>query len=395
MQASPRPVRILRVIARLNVGGPAIQAITLTSRMRSLGYDTTLVRGSEGPREGSMDELARQLYVNPVRIPWLRRELGLQDVRALAALLRHIRRLRPDIVHTHAAKAGTLGRLAVTACRHRPVTVHTFHGHVLEGYFSGPKAALFRRIERWLAARTTRLVTVSTEVRDDLVRLGIAPADRITVVPLGFELDRFALPDPSREQCRRSFRDGIGIDPRATLITLVARLVPIKRVDRFLRLACRLAEGTDAHFLIVGDGELHDRLRATPAALRLGGRLTWRGFTSRIESVYFASDVVVLTSDNEGTPVSLIEAHAAGLPVVSTDVGGVRSVVQDGRTGYVRQVDDDEGLAAAVSDLILDPSKARRFGAAGQAHVTRTFTLDRLVGDLDRLYRDLLAEARA
>lgn len=393
MEASRPRLRIVRLIARLNVGGPAIQAITLTRRMQELGYDTTLVRGSESEREGSMDGLAESLGVQPVMVRWLRRELGPPDLRAFVAIRRLLREVRPDLVHTHAAKAGTLGRLAVLALRRpRPVTIHTFHGHVLEGYFSGFKAQLFRAVERWLARKTTQLVAVSEEVRDDLVRLGIAPRERIAVVPLGFDLSRFERAEPDAATKRRQWRKSHRIDPDVSLVTLVARLVPIKRVDRFLEIAALVASRSGAHFLIVGDGELHDELMSSPLRTRLGDRLSVHGFTSRIEEIYFASDVVVLTSDNEGTPVSLIEAQAAAVPVVSTDVGGVRAVVRDGETGYVVAKEDVTGFARAVNELLEDRVRAERFGAAGRKHVTSTFTLEKLIDNLDRLYRTLLPE---
>lgn len=339
-----------------------------------------------------MDELAVALGVRPRRIPWLRRELGLGDIRALIAIWRQIRRLRPDIVHTHAAKAGTLGRLAaLVTCPHAPVTVHTFHGHVLEGYFSGPKARIFQTVERWLARRTSQLIAVSSEVRDDLVRLRVAPPDKISIVPLGFDFERFLVPDVERLGRRAAYRTAARLDQRRTLVTLVARLVPIKRVDRFLDIASRLSSSeADLHFMIVGDGELREALVGSPSAERLGSRLSWTGFTNELEEVYFASDLIVLTSDSEGTPVSLIEAHAAALPVVCTDVGGVRAVVQDGISGFVVPPADERRFAGAVLELACDREKARRFGRAGQDYVTSAFTLDRLVTDLDLLYRGLL-----
>ena len=380
----------MRIISRLNVGGPAIQAITLTQRMTALGYETTLVRGAEGPREGSMDALADNVGVTPVRIPWLRRELGPADLRALGEILRLIRALRPDIVHTHAAKAGTLGRLAVLASpAPRPLTVHTFHGHVLEGYFSPRRAALFRSVERFLAKRTSRLIAVSSEVKADLVRLGIASADRISVVPLGFDLDRFLVQEPSRSERRRAARAALGVDEEATLITLIARLVPIKRVDRFLRIAALLDGDPGLRFMVVGDGELRDQLVSSPAAIALGTRLIWRGFTNHVEDIYFASDIVALTSDNEGTPVSLIEAHASAVPVVSTDVGGVRAVVNNGVSGLVIRRNDEQAFADAVTEL-SGTARERGVRTGRSRQRRREFTLERLVGDLDSLYRNLI-----
>ncbi len=376
-------IRVARIIARLNVGGPAIQAITLTHRLEALGYQTLLIRGSEAPREGSMDDLAAELGVRPLRVARMGRELGPGDVIAFARLVRELRRFRPDIVHTHAAKAGTLGRLAaLVPGKSRPrVTVHTFHGHSLTGYFSPSKAALFRRIERFLAARTTRLIAVSDEVRDDLVRLGVAPAERIEVIRLGLDLGRFDADPDTRARRRTELRTKLGIPEDARVVTLVARLVPIKRVDRFLAVAARLADLDDVWFLVAGDGELREELGARPQS----ERVVWAGFRRDIPAVCFASDVVVLTSDNEGTPVSLIEAQAAGVPVVSTRVGGAATVVAPG--GALVDTGDVDGFARAVRQSLDHPAD----GAAARAHVIETFSLDRLVADIDDLYRRLLA----
>ena len=389
------PIRLLRVIARLNIGGPAIQAITLTRLLDERGYATHLVRGVEGADEGTMDDLAVALGVRPTRIATMRREPGPQDLGALLSLVRILRRDRPHLVHTHAAKAGTLGRFATLIAfpRHRPVLVHTFHGHSLSGYFSSRTANVYRRIERWLARRTDVLVAVSPEVRDDLVGLGVAPADRFAVVPLGLDLSRF-LDDEDRAGRRAALRAQWGLEPEDEVVTLVARLVPIKRVDRFLAVAGRLLDRPRARFVVVGDGELRAELTASPAARALGERLIWAGFRSDMPDVCFASDVVALTSDNEGTPVSLIEAQAAATPVVSTAVGGVASAVLDGTSGLLADREDKAGLAAAIRSLLEDRDAASRMAAAGREHARASFGVQRLVDDLDGLYRRLLAAHR-
>src|SRR6266516_1121420 len=255
------PVRILRVIARLNVGGPAIQAITLSRLLDERGYETRLIRGQEGAREGSMDALAEEFGVTPVNLPTLRRRIGLVDLVSLVFLVRQIRNWQPVILHTHAAKAGTLGRLAaLLAGRHRPpVIVHTFHGHVLTGYFPPVISAAFTAIERTLARFTTCLIAVSEEVRADLVRLRVAPPERIIVLQLGFDLSRFQAPEEERLARREAFRASLGIPLEVPLVTLVGRLEPIKRVDRFLRVA-NLIEQPRAWFLVVGDGSLREQL---------------------------------------------------------------------------------------------------------------------------------------
>lgn len=393
---SPTTVGVARIIARLNVGGPAIQVISLTRLLEPLGYRTRLIRGREGPEEGSMDYLADELCVKPVLIDSLRRNPGLHDLRALLALVLELRRTRPRIVHTHAAKAGTLGRLSalIALRRHQRVLVHTFHGQSLTGYFNPRVARLYTIIERVLARRTDGLIAVSEEVRDELASLGVASADRFEIVPLGFDLGPFAVEGPPRETKRLELRRELGIPEEAKVVTLVARLVPIKRVDRFLRMARLIAEHTAAHFVIAGDGELGVELRSCADARALGERLSWIGFRRDMPAVCFASDVVVLTSDNEGTPVSLIEAQVSGVPVVTTDVGGVRSVVHDGHTGLVRHPDDDRALAEAVVDLLTDDILAKRLAAAGRTHALSAFSIERLIEDLDRLYSDLLRTKR-
>jgi glycosyltransferase involved in cell wall biosynthesis len=384
-------IRVVRVIARLNIGGPAIQAITLTHLLDGRGYATTLVRGREEPDEGNMDYLAERLGVRPQLIEWLRRKPGLYDLRALLALMRTMRAQRPDIVHTHAAKGGTLGRLAALLVARRAVLVHTFHGHSLSRYFLPMQARLYAWIERMLARRTECLIAVSQEVRDELVELGVAPADRVEVVRLGFDLSHFTPDDDERAQRRSAVRAELGVGEDERVVTLIARLVPIKRVDRFLRVARMLSDEENVRFVVVGDGEMRDELQRSRAAQSLGDRLIWMGFRRDVADVCFASDIVVLTSDSEGTPVSLIEAQAAGVPVVGTAVGGVATVVDHGKTGFVVERVHEDHFAAAIAELLADPERAEAMGAAGRERVTATFSLDRLVDDLDGLYRRLLA----
>lgn len=390
--------RVVRVIARLNIGGPAIQAITLTERLSQHGYATTLVRGSEEPDEGNMDDLARQLGVQPVLVRSLRRNPSWRDLPALVAVVRIMWRVRPQIVHTHAAKGGTVGRLAALIAsiprRHRPMLVHTFHGHSLSGYFAPRTAGLYRRIEQLLGRFSDRLIAVSEEVRDELVAIGVAPKSKFVVVPLGFDLSPFTVESSARQHAREGVRAELGIPSNARVVTLIARLVPIKRVDRFLRVANALRALPDLWFLIVGDGELRGALQSSDEARALGDRLVWAGFRRDMPAVCFASDVVTLTSDNEGTPVSLIEAQAAGVPVVSVDVGGAASVVKDKETGFLVPAADLDAFRRAVAQICRDSELADRLGQAGQIRSRERFALDRLVQDTVHLYEELTDEHR-
>ena len=391
----PHPTPLVRAISRFAVGGSVIQAISLT-RLLEPRYRTTLVKGLEEPREGTLNDLAEALDVHPVILPSLRREPGVRDIAAVWGFARILRRERPAILHTHTAKAGTVGRVAAILAggSRPPVVVHTFHGHVLEGYFSPLRSAVFRTVERILARVSTRLIVVSEEVKRDLIRLGIADGDRIVVVPLGFDLEPLVVSGPDRMELRESARSELSIPPDRRVITFVGRVVPIKRVDRFLAIAERLREREDdVHFLIVGDGGSRPQLEFSATARALGDRLTWAGFRRDLAAIYAASDVVTLTSDNEGTPVSLIEAQASGVPVVTTDVGGARAVVEDGVSGRVLDPGDEPGMADAIAEILHDPELAARFTAAGRESALSRFTLARLVRDIDELYARLLEAA--
>lgn len=386
--------RVLRVIARLNVGGPSIQAITLSRLLEEHGYETLLVRGREGAREGSMDSLAEEFGVMPVELPTLKRRIGIGDLASLVFLVQQIRNWQPQILHTHAAKAGALGRVAALLAAHRrpPVIVHTFHGHVLTGYFSPLISAAFTAIERALARYTTCLIAVSDEVRADLVRLRVAPPEQIVVLPLGFDFSRFETTPEERRERREAFRQELGIPLDASVVAIVARLEPIKRIDRFLRVADRMESSAETRFLVVGDGALREDLQESPEAMRLGNRLVWAGLRNDMPDVYFGTDVLVVTSDNEGTNVSAIEAQAAGLPVVSTRVGGMPSVVANG-TGLLIEREDEEGFARALERVLVDDELKKDLGQTGAERVRLEFSLASLVKRIDALYQRLLAEA--
>jgi glycosyltransferase involved in cell wall biosynthesis len=384
------PIKVLRVIARLNVGGPALHVSYLARGLDEIGYETTLVAGSIGGDEGSMEYVAEELGVEPVYLPALQREISpLQDLRAARELLVLIRQLRPDILHTHTAKAGAVGRLAAQlAGRDRPkVVVHTFHGHVLRGYFGPAKTEAFRRLEQGLARTADALIAVSPEVRDDLVALGVAPAEKIVVIRLGLDLDkRLAIVPGASEAVRAE----IGVPEGRFLVSWLGRMTEIKRVDELLSAFALLRSGgADADLLLVGDGPLRPELEALAGALGIRDRCHFMGFRSDVAAVYGASDVVALTSANEGTPVTMIEAQAAGRPVVSTDVGGVRDIVSDGISGFVVPPGDVDAIAERLRVLADDPALRARLGEAGLSARER-YSVPRLVHDVDVLYRDLL-----
>jgi glycosyltransferase involved in cell wall biosynthesis len=391
LSASEPRTKILRVIARLNMGGPALHVAYLTAGLRERGYDTTLVAGSLARGEDSMAFVADELGVDVVRIDELGREISpLRDLAATVRLARLIRRERPDILHTHTAKAGTVGRVAaLLAGRKRPpIVVHTFHGHVLRGYFGPLRSLFFRLLERWLAVRTTALIAVSPQVRDDLVALGVAPRDRFVVIRLGIELDeRVAGSRDGRVESRRY----LGIPPDRFAVGWIGRMTAVKRTDDVLVAFRRLRErGVDACLCMVGDGPDRAQLERRAHDLGIVKDTLFLGYQEDVAPFYAAFDALVLPSSNEGTPVSAIEALAAGRPVVATRVGGVPDVVQEGEDGFLVEPGATDELADRLAELAGDPALRERMGEAGRARVLPRYAVERLVDDIDRLYRSLL-----
>lgn len=380
-------VRICRIIGRLNIGGPAIHAILLTEGLRSRGYETVLVSGQEGPGEGSLRDRAVQKGVAPLFLPELGRQVRPgRDLTALLKLVRLLRQQQPEIVHTHTAKAGALGRIAAKIAR-VPIVVHTFHGHVMHGYFSHRVTRLFLAIERCLATATTRILTVSDEVRGELLRLRIGRPDTVGVMPLGLELDGFLRSDRRSGEFRRS----LGVSPEVPLVGIIARLVPIKDHSTFLEAASDLHRSRpDVRFLIVGDGELRPDLEQQAHALGLSQCIDFLGWQRDLEPIYADLNLAVLSSLNEGTPVSLIEAMASGLPVVATRVGGVSDLVEHGKTGLLVPPKDPEALSGAMKALLGDPERGREMGRLARETVYPTYSDAALIDRMDRLYSSML-----
>ncbi|MGQ0670858.1 MAG: glycosyltransferase family 4 protein [Actinomycetota bacterium] len=375
---------VLRVITRLNVGGPARQAIFLTGAMPARGFPSQLVWGRVGPGEGQFDP---PTGMHNTHIPWLRREMSPRDdARAFRALHRLMKVHRPTIVHTHMAKAGALGRLAATRAR-VPVVVHTFHGHVLEGYFSAPVNRALLTAERRLARRADALVAVSPAVCDELLELGIGRPEQWRVVPVGLELGSLLAGGIEPVAARRT----LGLPETGPVVGIVGRLVPIKDHATFLEAAARVASTRpEVTFVVAGDGELRDQIERRARGM-LGGRCRFLGWVMDLPTLYAALDIVVLTSLNEGTPVALIEAGAAATTAVSTRVGGVADVIRDGVTGFLAPHGDPEAVASHVLQLLEDPKRTRLMGHAAREWVRERFSSERLADDLAGLYRELSA----
>lgn len=405
--------RILRIINRFNLGGPTHNAAYLTRYLPG-EFETLLVGGSQGTNEEGSQHILSGLGVEPMILPELQREVApWRDRGAYRRIKELIRDFKPDIVHTHAAKAGAVGRMAAADLGVKAI-VHTFHGHVFHSYFGPVRTALYKNIERFLAKRSSRIIAISEKQKSELVdEHRICAPDKVTVIPLGFDLSRF---QEEQERKRALFRKVYGIADDEIAIGIVGRLVPIKNHDLFLDVIDRVsrAKGKRIRAFIVGDGEERERLqqRASDMGMShvMGPYFNGHGFghgvngkpmvprvtvtfTSWIKEVDIVNagvDIIMLTSLNEGTPVSLIEAQASNRPVVSTRVGGIENVVVPGHTALLSESGDVDGLTAQLTQLVESADRRERMGDLGWPHVRERFHYSRLVEDTATLYRSLL-----
>ena len=385
-------MRVLRIIARLNVGGPARHVVWLTEALEKEGFETLLVTGTVPPGEDDMSGFAAAHGVTPLVIPSMSRELSPRDAVTIWKLWRLMRRFRPDVVHTHTAKAGAAGRLAgllyQLTSRRRPLFVHTFHGHVFHGYYSRLKTWIFLTIERFLArANTGRIVVLSEQQRREIhERFRVGRAEQFVVVPLGMEIaphPAFGHPLPA----------GRGEGP--LVVGIVGRLAPIKNHDLFLRVAAQLRD--EARFVVYGDGAERPRLERLAADLGLGDRVVFAG-TRDVAEIYPAIDILALTSRNEGTPLAILEAMAAGVPVIATAVGGVVDLLGrvkergDGfdvrERGITAASGDERGFASGVRRFLQDAALRAQLTERSRTYAEKTHSKERLAADIIRVYRE-------
>jgi GT2 family glycosyltransferase/glycosyltransferase involved in cell wall biosynthesis len=402
-------IRILRFIARLNIGGPSIHVHLLTTGLDSKMFHSTLITGKISPSEGNMGYLFESFKENPIIIEELQREISpLMDLKAFLRIFGVLRHETPDIVHTHTAKAGTSARLAAIIFNRfsngNTKTVHTFHGHVFSGYFSQTKSLMFIWIERLLARKTDVIVAISQTQKTDLThKFNIAPADKIRVIPLGFNLVPF-LKNPQNSGC---FRKSLGKRKGSLLIGIVGRLVPIKNHVLFLNMArifMNENNNMDVEFVLVGDGELRETLEAHVEKMGLENHVSFCGWRRDLPEVYADLDVLALTSENEGTPVSIIEAMAAGTSVISTDAGGVKDLLgppesdmsmKAGFTvckkGILCRKNDAAGFARGLKHLVEMEKKQRdRMTDEARTFVLKSFSNKRLLKDMEDLYLEIV-----
>ena len=421
-------IKILRIFSRLNIGGPAIHTILLTAGLNNDQFESILVKGSEDPSEGDMLYLAKEKGVEPIVIPEMGRNISwLDDFKALLKIYRLIKEEKPHIVHTHTAKAGALGRGAAILVNSqwsivnslekmflfsntKPKTqnkkiklVHTFHGHVLSGYFGYIKTNIFLWVERFLGLFTDKIITVSERLREEILRFRIGNKKKIISIPLGLELNKLL----KTEQYKGQLRAELGVSTETKLVGIIARLVPIKNhkmfIDGISKLKAQKLE-VKAKFLVIGDGERRNELESYVKKEGLDKDVFFLGFRKDMEKIYADLDAVVLTSLNEGSPVALIEAMAAGKPVVSTGVGGVIELIGNNdqafasneqrysitNCGMLLKSVDEDGLAGAMKELLENESLREMLGVEGRKRAYPRYDISRLVLDIKQLYEELL-----
>ena len=375
------PIRVMRIIARMNVGGPAVQVSGLMRGFNSTEFDHRVYTGYCAEDEADyLDTVATD--VKAVRIQGFGRRVSLGgDLKAFFSLINEIRNFKPHVIHTHTAKAGFLGRIASIISLQPSIRVHTFHGHLLNGYFRPFKRSLVVIAEKFLALFTHQLLAVGDKVRQDLLNAGIGTKDKFGLMPPGLAIG--VLPD------RKESRNALELPANSLQCAFIGRVTQIKRPDRFLDVVSEIKKrGVNLDFFIAGDGELLETCRERIKQDDLP--ITVLGWQSDIEGVLSSADMVALTSDNEGTPLSLIQAGMARLPVVTTNVGSVPEVVLNGVTGIVTGLDVQE-IADALEKLVNDKALRAKLGTAAQEFTSSNFGVKRLVHDHEELYKKLLS----
>jgi pentatricopeptide repeat protein len=392
--------KILRIHNRLIVGGPSLNVTILSSNLTP-EFETKLVVGKKDLHEKDVSYIAEQLNIPLFEIAEMRRSVSpVNDIIAYYKIKKIIKEYQPDIVHTHASKSGAIGRLAASACNVKLI-VHTFHGHVFHSYFNKTISALIILFERYLAKKTHAIIAISNLQQKELVEeYKIAPADKVFTIPLGFSLEKYS---KNQSKKRVLFREKYGFETDDIVIGIIGRVVPIKNHKMFVEVASVIKKkhGSNVRFAIIGDGEsvISIEKRAGELGVTYSYFLTnpkaktdivVTSWETEIDQVLGGLDIVALTSYNEGTPVSLIEAQAAFRAVVSTDVGGVKDVITHGENGFLTSVNDVDSFATYLSMLIEDKDLRIKIGNRGYNSVMNNYSKQRLVDEVRKLYLDFL-----
>ena len=398
-----KKIKVLRIINRFNLGGPTFNAAYLTKYL-SNDFETLLVGGDKDDSEESSTFILDQLGLEPIIIPEMRRDIGFAaDKIAYQKLKKIIQEFQPDIVHTHASKAGTLGRIAAYKCK-VPIIIHTFHGHVFHSYFGKTKTLIFKIIERFLAKKSTAIIAISEIQKNELVDVHkICKKEKIKVIPLGFDLSRF---QENVEEKRKSFRNFYQIDDDEIAIGIIGRLVPIKNHKLFIDAIGQLSKKSNKKIraFIIGDGEEKENLKSYCETVHVDfvefddvqtqNTITFTSWIKEIDWANAGLDIIALSSLNEGTPVSLIEAQAANKPIVTTNVGGVENIVLPNQTAFIVPPNNLNQFSEALLKLIEDDELRLTMGKQGWLHVKDKFHFTRLVNDMEKLYVSLLNNSK-
>ena len=407
------PIRVVRIIDRLNVGGPTKHVTWLTAGLVAEEFETTLITGTVPPTEGDMTAYARAAGIKPLIIPEMSRELGLRDVIVIFKLWRTLQQLHPTIIHTHKAKAGAAGRIAAWLYRWLTISslwlrprrcwvVHTFHGHIFHSYYGPAKTKVFVAIERALAwLCTDRIITISEQQRREINEdFGVGQREQFRVIPLGIECE-----EAQRLRPLQTLRAEYGINDDELIVGIVGRLCEVKHHAMFLAAVARLSQDSPllyqrTRFLLIGDGHLRDELEQQAQRLGINERVVFTGFRDDAVALYEDLDVVALTSLNEGTPLTLIEAMNSGCAVLSTEVGGVidifgqRREQRDGfylwEHGITTPKEDVAAFARALQYLLEQTSLRQEMGARGRAFVRSHLSRERLIRDIETIYHELV-----
>ena len=391
--------RILRILNRLAVGGPVLNATYLTKYMMP-EFETLLVVGEKEDHEKSASFLADDLGIEYTTVAGMGRSINpASDFFAYQKMKKLIKEFKPDIVHTHAAKPGAIGRMAAASMK-VPAIVHTFHGHVFHSYFNSIKTNFFINTERYLARKSHAIVAISEQQKKELsIDFKIAPPEKFRVIPLGFDLDRFRT---NQEQKRLKFRSEFALADDEVAIGIIGRLVPIKNHYLFLKAVAHVLQSSNKKIkaFIIGDGETRADLEnvATQADIKFSTErdadhpfpLVFTSWRSDVDVINAGLDISALTSFNEGTPVSLIEAQAANKPIVSTRVGGIGDIVHEGETALLSEVNDSKTFCDNLLKLVEDDELRYRMGCNSSQYVLERFSYHRLTKDMSQLYRQLL-----
>jgi len=399
MEGKNRKIKVLRIINRFNLGGPSFNAAYLSKYLEP-EFETLLIGGVKYEEEESSEFILEELGVKPIIIPEMKRKITLTgDLKAYKKIKKIIREYQPDIVHTHAAKAGALGRYAAHKCN-VPIIIHTFHGHVFHSYFGKSETSFYKNAERKLSKLSTKIIAISDIQKEELWKHhNICSEDKIAMIPLGFDLDKF---NENIEGKRKSFRENYDIKDDEIAIGIIGRLVPIKNHALFIDAINELQKRTEKKIraFLIGDGEdknkLIDQLKRIKldyvewSAEQRPSTVTLTSWIKDIDWVNAGMDIITLTSLNEGTPVTLIEAQASGNPIVTTDVGGVRNIVLKDETAFVVESNNKEEIVLSLLKLVEDARLRKKMGEKGWHFVKKEFHYMRLVNDMKKLYLSLL-----